>query len=113
VKNPITLVDTVVMKFKEKSTGYLNSIAPGILFDWRVQGKWIRECRTQFYIGAALSSGKNFDLRTYDKAEQNKLDVQVKAGANFFLRLLLSIDYMFDQKVLKYDLAELKVTALF
>jgi hypothetical protein len=100
-------------KIYDTSTGYLNSIAPGILFDWRLQGKWIRECRTQFYIGAAVSSGKNFDFATYDKAEQNKLDIQVKAGANFFLRLLLDVDYMFDQKVLKYNMAELKVTALF
>jgi len=42
-----------------------------------------------------------------------KLDLQVKTGANFFLRLLLDIDYMFDQHVMKYDLAELKATALF
>jgi len=109
-------VDSVInttSRIADTSTGYLNSIAPGILFDWRVQGKWIRECRTQFYVGAALASGKNFDLRTYDKAEQTKLDVQVKAGANFFLRLLLDVDYMFDEHVMKYDLAELKVTALF
>jgi hypothetical protein len=97
----------------DTSTGYLNSIAPGILFDWRIQGKTIRECRTQFYVGAALANGKNFNLSTYDKAEQTKVDVQVKAGANFFLRLLLAVDYMFDQHVMKYDLAELKITALF
>lgn len=97
----------------DSSTGYLNTITPGILFDWRILGKWIREFRIQYYVGALLSQGKKLDFASYDKAEQNKLDVQVKAGANFFLRLLLNVDYYFDQKLLKYDMAELKATALF
>jgi len=98
---------------RDTSTGILNSITPGVLFDWRIQGKLIREFRTQLYIGAVLSNGRNYSYSTYDKAEQNKLDIQVKAGANFFIRLLLDVDYMFDQKVMVYNLAELKATALF
>ncbi|HUI91850.1 MAG TPA: hypothetical protein VLX68_06330 [Chitinivibrionales bacterium] len=98
---------------RDTVTGYLNTITPGILFDWRIQGKVIREWRTQYYIGAMLSNGANYSFRSYDKAWQNKLDIQVKAGANFFLRLLLEVDYLFDQKVLNYNMAELKATALF
>jgi hypothetical protein len=98
---------------RDTTTGYLNSIAPGILFDWRIQGKVIREWRTQYYIGAMLSNGRDFSFGTYNKAWQNKLDIQVKAGTNFFLRLLLEVDYLFDQKVLNYNMAALKATALF
>jgi hypothetical protein len=98
---------------RDTMTGYLNSITPGILFDWRIQGKVIREWRTQYYIGAILSNGRDFSIGTYNKAWQNKLDIQVKAGANFFLRLLLEVDYLFDQKVLNYNMAALKATALF
>jgi hypothetical protein len=98
---------------RDTMTGYLNNITPGIKFDWRIPGKVIREWRTQYYIGALFSNGRNFSFGTYGKAWQNKFDIQVKAGANFFLRLLLSVDYLFDQKVLNYDMAELKATALF
>jgi frataxin-like iron-binding protein CyaY len=105
--------DALANPLRDSSTGYLNTFTPGILFDWRVQGKWIREFRVQYYIGALLADGNSLDWSTYDKAEQNKLDIQIKAGANFFLRLLLNIDYYFDQKMLKYDMAELKATALF
>jgi hypothetical protein len=98
---------------RDTMSGYLNTITPGIKFDWRIPGKVIREWRTQYYIGALLSNGRNFSFGTYAKAWQNKVDIQVKAGANFFLRLLLSVDYLFDQKVLNYDMAELKATALF
>jgi frataxin-like iron-binding protein CyaY len=105
--------DSLSTLLLDSSTGYLNTFTPGILFDWRVEGKKIREFRLQYYIGALLANGRRLDWSTYDKAEQNKLDIQVKAGANFFLRLLLNVDYYFDQKVLKYDMAELKGTALF
>jgi hypothetical protein len=98
---------------RDSSTGYRNTFTPGILIDLRWLGKTIRELRVQYYIGALLSNGKSLDWSAYDKAQQNKLDIQVKAGANFFLRLLLNVDYYFDQKVLKYDMAELKATALF
>jgi hypothetical protein len=108
-----TINDPVANINRDTTTGYLNSIAPGILFDWRIQGKIIREWRTQYYIGAMLSNGRDFSFVTYNKAWQNKLDIQVKAGANFFLRLLLEVDYLFDQKVLNYNMAALKATALF
>jgi hypothetical protein len=99
--------------FRDTVTGYLNSITPGILFDWLIPGKKIREWRTQYYIGAVLSGGRGYSFGTYQKTWQNKFDIQVKAGANFYLRLLLELDYLFDTKVLDYDMAQLKATALF
>jgi hypothetical protein len=108
-----TFFTTQGVATRDTATGYLNTITPGILFDWRILGKVIREWRTQYYIGAQLSNGRNYSYGTYSKAWQNKLDIQVKAGANFFLRMLLEVDYLFDQKVLNYNLAELKATALF
>jgi hypothetical protein len=99
--------------YRDTSTGFLNSITPGILFDWRVQGKAIREWRTQYYIGLALSSGSGYSFNTYQRTWQNKFDIQVKAGANFFVRLLLEADYLFNTGVLTYDMAKLEATALF
>lgn len=99
--------------FRDTVTGYLNSLTPGILFDWRIPGKIIREWRTQYYIGAMLSGGRGYDFNTYTQTWQNKFDIQVKAGANFFLRLLMEVDYVFNTKVLIYNLAQLKATALF
>jgi|WetSurMetagenome_2_1015567.scaffolds.fasta_scaffold00056_34 hypothetical protein len=107
------LANTSGIITRDTATGYLNTITPGILLDWRVLGKVIREWRTQYYIGAQLSNGRNYTYGTYSKAWQNKFDVQVKVGANFFLRLLLEVDYLFDQKTLNYNMAELKATALF
>jgi hypothetical protein len=110
--------DTSIVGFGEApdttiSTGYLNTISPGILFDWRVEKKIIREFRTQYYIGISLMNGKTFDFSTYDLSQDNKFDIMVKAGSNFFFRLLLSISYLFNEKALRYDMAELKATALF
>jgi len=98
---------------RDTVTGFLNTITPGILFDWRVPGTVIREWRTQYYIGAQLLNGQNYTYNTYSKAMQNKIDIQVKAGANFYLRLLMEVDYLFTTHQLEYNMAELKATALF
>ncbi len=108
-----TINDAVNIVYRDTTTGYLNSISPGILFDWRVQGKAIREWRTQYYIGAMLSGGSGYDFNTYQQAWQNKFDIQVKAGSNFFLRLLMEVDYLFNSKQVVYNMAQLKATALF
>jgi len=105
-------LDTI-MPFIEYSSGYLNSISPGVLFDARITGKTIKEFRIQYYIGASLTNGEFFNLNTYSLAQENKFDVMVKAGNNFFIRLLLNVNYLFSEKLLKYDMAELKATALF
>jgi len=94
-----------------RSTGNVNTTEPGILFDFRNQGNVLRETRIQYYTGVSFSNDSI--ISTYEVAQVNKLDVQIKAGSNFFLRLLLDVSYLINQKVLKYDLAELKVTALF
>jgi|GEM_PF-2744950 hypothetical protein len=99
--------------FRDTTSGYLNSLTPGILFDWRIPGKTIREWRTQYYIGAMLSNGRAYDFNSYQQTWQNKFDIQVKAGSNFFLRLLMEVDYVFNTKVLVYNMAQLKATALF
>ena len=99
--------------YRDTTTGYLNSLTPGILFDWRIPGKTIREWRTQYYIGAMLSNGRGYDFNSYQQTWQNKFNIQVKAGSNFFLRLLMEVDYVFNTKVLVYNMAELKATALF
>jgi hypothetical protein len=95
------------------STGYLNSLASGVLFDWRIQGKIVREFRIQYYIGFTLADGTFFNFVSYNKALDNKLDIMVKVGNNFFIRMLCNVSYLFDDKMMKYDLAELKATALF
>ncbi len=94
-------------------TDYSNTISPNILFDWRVQRNIIREFRVQYTIGGSLYSGTFFSFDSYKKSWDNKLDVSVKAGRNFLLRILLNISYLIDEELLRYDLAELKATALF
>lgn len=95
------------------SSGFVNGISPAIKFDFRFQRTWIREFRTQYTIGFSLYEGKFLRYDTYKKSWDNKLDVSVKAGKNFFIRLLLNISYLFDENLMKYDMAELKATALF
>ncbi len=95
------------------SPEYSNGISPGILFDWRIQKKFIREFRVQYTIGGSIYEGTFFKFDSYKKSWDNKLDISMKAGRNFFLRMLLNVRYLFDEEMLRYDLAELKATALF
>lgn len=92
---------------------YRNSISSGILFDGKIQRKFIRELRIQYFIGATLYNGNFFEFDSYKKSWDNKLDLSLKAGRNFFIRALLNLNYLFDEKVLRYDLAEVKATCLF
>ncbi len=95
------------------SFNYKNSISPGILFDGRIQKNFIREFRIQYFIGLTLYDGEFLKMDTYKKSWDNKLDLSIKAGRNFFIRALLNVNYLFDEEVLLYDLAEVKATCLF
>jgi hypothetical protein len=120
IKDTATYVtSTTAPQYDTISSGFTNTFSPGILFDWRIQGKVIREFRVQYYIGAELINGNILDLNTNSyawllkKSEVNKLDVMLKIWSNFYVRLLCNVSYLIDDKTLKYDLAELKATALF
>lgn len=95
------------------SPEYINTISPGVLIDWRIQKKFVREFRIRYFIGGTLYDGTFFDFDTYKKSWDNKLDMSLKMGRNFFLRMLLNVSYLYDEEIIRYDLAELKATALF
>jgi len=105
--------DSLINTMNPASAGYTSIISPGILIDWRIQKKIIREFRIQYLIGGSLYDGTFLQFDTYKKSWDNKLDLSLKAGRNFLLRILLNCSYLFDEEKLKYDLAELKATAMF
>ncbi|MBL8028804.1 MAG: hypothetical protein JNL74_20435, partial [Fibrobacteres bacterium] len=83
-----------------------------LLCDWRTN-RFLREIRIQEQVGPVLSEGRGLELGSYSYAFQNKLDVNIRAGNNFYARILLNLSYLFDDHLLKYDLAEFKLTAVF
>jgi hypothetical protein len=92
---------------------YINSIAPGILIDWRIQRTFIREFRIQYFTGYTLFDGTFLDVNSYKTSWDNKFDISLRAGKNFTFRMLLNMSYKITEKLLRYDLAELKVQAVF
>ena len=93
--------------------GYLHMFTPAILIDWRIQRKTLRELRVQYQTGVTFYDGEFAHISTYKRSWDNKLDTMVKLWQNFFIRLLVNVNYLVDDDVLKYDMAELKATALF
>ncbi|MBD3422429.1 MAG: hypothetical protein GF398_20130 [Chitinivibrionales bacterium] len=85
---------------------------PALLIDWRTASR-IEEFRIQWQTGPVLSGAQSLDFATYAITWNNKLDISLKITQNVFLRLLLNLNYNFDERLLSYDLAELKGTALF
>jgi hypothetical protein len=98
-------VDTVSNEFSD-------GFSPNILLDWRTS-RWVREFRVQNRIGPNFYDGSEFDFKSYKRSLENKLDLSLKAGRNLFARLLLNLTYLFDDKMLRYDMAEFKLTAVF
>ncbi|MBN1982014.1 MAG: hypothetical protein JW795_10805, partial [Chitinivibrionales bacterium] len=94
---------------------FASEIAGGFLIDLRGAKGFISDLRLQYYTGLTLYDGTFFTPSSYHKSWDNKIDMGMKLWRNLSLRLLMSGIYVFDDiaKVLKYDLAELKVTALF
>jgi hypothetical protein len=106
------LIDTLIgMRYGAHATA-ADNISPSLLLDWRTQ-RFVREFRIQERIGPSWYGGRLFNMSSYQKSLDNKLDVSLKAGRNVFIRLLLNITYLFDEHVLKYDMAEFKATAIF
>ncbi|OGJ89968.1 MAG: hypothetical protein A2268_08270 [Candidatus Raymondbacteria bacterium RifOxyA12_full_50_37] len=89
-----------------------DNASSSLLLDCRTQ-RFVREFRVQERIGPALYDGRLFDFSTYRQSIENKLDISLKAGRNVFVRLLLNLTYLFDERLLKYDMAEFKATAVF
>ncbi len=83
-----------------------------VLFDWRTS-RFVREFRIQERLGPDFIRGHAFNLSDYDASLENKLDLSLKAGRNIYARLLLNLVYLFDEKLLKYDMAEFKFTLVF
>jgi hypothetical protein len=73
----------------------------------------VREFRIQERIGPNFYDGHEFDFGSYSRSLENRLDLSLKAGRNLFARLLLNLTYFWDDHVLKYDMAEFKLTAIF
>jgi hypothetical protein len=95
------------------SSGFINSLNPGFLIDLRIKREYVRELKIQYFIGLSLTNGTFMDFGTYERTWQNKFDISMKMGRNFNLRILLNLNYLFNKRKLKYDLAELKASALF
>jgi len=96
-----------------KTGTWKNSISPGLLIDWRLQKKVLREFRVQYFIGMTFYDAPFLKFDEYKSSWDNKLDISIKAGRNLFLRMLVNVNYLFNERLLKYDMAELKATALF
>ncbi len=103
-----TLTDSI-----QQENDYKHTLAPGVLVDWRVQKEILKEFRLQYFTGLSWYDGQFFNFPTYKTSWDNKLDMSVKVGRSFIFRLLVNLNYLIDEKLLKYDLTELKATALF
>lgn len=83
-----------------------------ILLDWR-NSRFVRELRVQEQFGPIFSNGAGLDFGSYEAALANKLDISVKAGRNLYARLFINVNYSFEENLLKYDMAEFKLLAVF
>ena len=94
------------------SAGKLDGFFASLLLDWR-NSRFVRELRVQEQFGPVFSNGHGLDFGSYGAAFANKVDISLRAGRNLYARLFINATYDFDAHLLKYDMAEFKLTAVF